>query len=108
MVLDDRNYWILDAEPVHPYEFFHRQGFKVYGVDISQTDIESAKKRLPEISDRLKVIPPKPSLDSDYFGVKFGVVIGIQAFYYFNHSDFTVMIESIFKQMNLTPLSMAR
>ena len=80
-------------------EFFHRQGFEVYGVDISQPDIQSAKKRLPEISDRLKVIPPEPSLDSDYFGVKFDIVIGIQAFYYFNHADFSVMMQSIYKQM---------
>ena len=80
-------------------EFFHRQGFEVYGVDISQPDIQSAKKRLPEISDRLKVITPEPSLDSDYFGVKFDIVIGIQAFYYFNHADFSVMMQSIYKQM---------
>lgn len=80
--------------------FFHRQGFEVYGVDISEGDIAKAKQRTPEASDRFKVISPEPSENADYFGVKFDVVVGIQSFYYFNNTEFQKMIRGIYNQMN--------
>jgi len=79
--------------------FFHRQGFEAYGVDISEGDIARAKQRTLEARDRIRVIPPEPSENADYFGVKFDVVVGIQAFYYFNNTDFRKMITGIYRQM---------
>lgn len=79
--------------------FFHRQGFDVYGVDISEGDITKARQRTPQAAEHLKVVSPTPSEDADYFGVKFDVVVGIQSFYYFNDTDFKKMIRGIYNQM---------
>ena len=82
-------------------KFFKDKGFDVYGVDISKTDIDVAKKKMPDIKSHLKVIDSKPTEDMDYFnGVKFDVITGIQSLYYFNDTDLEVLTKALNKMLN--------
>lgn len=62
--------------------FFYKKGFKVYGVDLSQIDINRCKKRMPKIKKNFKMIDPVPSLEDRFFeNTKFKIVTAFQSLY---------------------------
>ena len=72
--------------------FFKSKGFDVYGVDMSEIDIETARKRMPDIAAHLSIIDPLPNGDLVYFPdlgrQSFDIVIAIQSLFYFsNHQS---------------------
>lgn len=79
--------------------FFKGKGFDVYGVDISRTDIERCRRRMPDVADHFAVIDPKPSRRDRFFGGKFDLVIAIQALYYYSDADMEERLLSLRDQM---------
>lgn len=81
-------------------KFFVDKGFDAVGVDISQTDIDVAKLRFPEIAERFVRIDPDPAKTYMYgFGSRVGVVTAFQSFYYLSDSDFEAAIEELSNSM---------
>ena len=80
-------------------KFFQKKGFDVFGVDISEVDIQRCKDRMPEISDHFAVINPRPKAEDVFFGGGYDVVIAIQSLYYFSDSDLKIRLDSIYNQM---------
>ena len=80
--------------------FYHKKGFKVYGVDLSKIDIQRCKKRMPEIKNNFKVIAPKPSLKDKFFGEqKFEIITAFQSLYYYNNEDLEVRLQNLNNMM---------
>ncbi len=81
--------------------YLHLEGFQVQGVDISKTDISTARIRYPHIADRFQVCAPNPA-DNDYYGWEneVALVMAIQSLYYFSKSDFDLMIDKLYKAMS--------
>ncbi|GMV99347.1 MAG: hypothetical protein AMXMBFR84_04860 [Candidatus Hydrogenedentota bacterium] len=80
-------------------EFFHRKGFNVYGVEISETNVALCRKRMPEIAGHFDVIPATPRVDDVFFGGGFAVVTAIQCLYYLSESDLQLRLQSLYAQM---------
>jgi SAM-dependent methyltransferase len=79
--------------------YYRTQGFDVYGVDISEIDIERCRKRIPDSKNNFLVIAPKPTPRHSYFGRKFELITSIQSFYYLDDDDMRVCAESIHDQL---------
>ena len=80
--------------------FFYKKGFKVYGVDLSQIDINRCKKRMPKIKKNFKVIDPVPSLEDRFFeNTKFKIVTAFQSLYYYNNVDLEVRLQNLYDIM---------
>jgi cyclopropane fatty-acyl-phospholipid synthase-like methyltransferase len=80
--------------------FFYKIGFEVYGVDISEIDIETCIKRMPKLKDNFKVIPPSPNLKDDFFSTKFDIITGIQSLYYYSDTDLETRLKNLHKLLN--------
>jgi SAM-dependent methyltransferase len=79
--------------------FFDRNGFDVYGIDISKVDINRCKDRMPHISDHFAVVEPAPKEDDVFFGGNFDLVTAIQSLYYYSNDDLRKRLNSLKKQM---------
>ena len=80
--------------------YFHTQGYDAYGVDISKTDIEIAKKRYPHISHKFKICKPdvyNTKMTKFTDNKKIYVITGQQAVYYFDRDHFLKLLKN-FKQ----------
>jgi cyclopropane fatty-acyl-phospholipid synthase-like methyltransferase len=80
-------------------KFFKSKGFNVYGVDISEVDIQRAQSRMSDIKENFLVIPPKPSANDLFFGGQFDVVISIQTLYFLSNSDLQVRLKTLYDMM---------
>ena len=80
-------------------QFFRSKGFDVYGVDISELDINRCEEKMSDIPAHFAVISPQPTADDVFFGGGFDVVTAIQSLYYFDDTDMAVRIESLYRQM---------
>jgi cyclopropane fatty-acyl-phospholipid synthase-like methyltransferase len=80
-------------------EFFNRQGFQSFGVDISTTDLSVARARYPEIRSRFAKIDSKPDINDRFFDIDFDVIIAIQSLYYYSDEDLKIRMESIYKML---------
>ncbi|MDX1959909.1 MAG: class I SAM-dependent methyltransferase [Leptospiraceae bacterium] len=79
--------------------YLKSKGFNVYGVDISEVDINRAKSRMPDIRDNFQVIDPKPKSDQIFFGGEFDIVISIQTLYFLNKTDMNIVIDNLYNQL---------
>lgn len=83
--------------------FFKSKGFDVYGVDMSEIDIETARKRMPDIADHFAIIDPSPKADLVYFPdlgrESFDIVISIQTLFYFSNQDLATCLQCLHSQM---------
>lgn len=78
-------------------DFFRRQGFDAYGVDIAQPDIERGRTLFPNA--KLKLIDPKPTTEPFFPAVTFDVVVSIQSFYFLSSPDMVTVMHSLHDQM---------
>lgn len=80
--------------------YFSMQGFNACGVDISNTDITTAKIRYPHIAQNFYVCDPDPK-NNDYYGFadEVSVITAIQSLYYFSDSDFGICMEKLYRSM---------
>jgi len=76
-------------------KFFNENGFDAYGVDISEVDIDIAKKGIPETKNNFSIIESKPKKDDMFFGGDFTLVTAVQSLYYYDKSDLQTRLESI-------------
>lgn len=79
--------------------FFKSKGFQVYGVDISQTDIERCKQKMPDDAENFKVITSKPDIFQKFPGAPYDLVIAIQSLYYLSQTDLDICLENLYLQM---------
>ena len=82
-------------------QFFDRNGFDVYGVDIAKNDIAAAQKRMPHVADHFKLIDPQADENQLFFGGNMDVVISIQTLDFLSNSDFEKAIRCLYN--NLKP-----
>ena len=88
--------------------FYAQKGFDVYGVDLSEIDIQRCMDRMPDIPDHFKVIDPKPSRADRFFdGVTFKIVTAIQSLYYYTDTDLQERMRSLYDQMDPGAVFMA-
>ncbi|MDO8562111.1 MAG: class I SAM-dependent methyltransferase [bacterium] len=79
--------------------FFKKKGFDVYGVEISESNLEKCREKMPDIADHFQMIDPKPSKGDMWYGGGFDVVIGNHAFYYYNDTDLEIRLETIYNML---------
>lgn len=77
--------------------FFNQVGYKAYGVDISENDINAAKIRYPYLSNQFKVCDPDPAL-SDY-GEGYAVITAVQSLYYLSDEDFKICMKKLYDSL---------
>ncbi len=75
--------------------FFKRNGFDVYGVDISEVDIGVAKNCMPDIKDHFMVIPPRPDSSDIFFGGGFDLIVSVQTLYYLDNEDMKIRLQTL-------------
>lgn len=75
--------------------FFKRNGFDVYGVDISEKDINVAKNAMPDVASHFEVIPAKPDTNDIFFGGQFDLITAVQSLYYLDNDDLNTRLTSI-------------
>ena len=79
--------------------FFKSKGFDVYGVDISEPDIQRCKQRMPDIADHFITIDPKPNETDVFFEGRYDIVTAIQSLYYLSNTDLRERLLSLYNQM---------
>lgn len=89
--------------------FFHKKGFKVYGVDISKNDIRRAKEKfsscLAQGNANFEEISPVPEINQNYFnGLNLGqewidVAISIQTLDFLTRQDCVTVTRNIYNRM---------
>ncbi|MBT6047497.1 MAG: methyltransferase domain-containing protein [Candidatus Scalindua sp.] len=80
-------------------QFFKSKGFDVYGIDISNVDINRCQQKMPDIASHFEVIDPKPEESDVFFGGEYDVVVGIQSLYYYTNTDMQTRLISLYNQM---------
>ncbi len=80
-------------------KFFESKGFDVYGVDISATDIDRCRQRMPEIKDHFVVVPAEPSEDDVFFDGGYDLIVSVQALLFYSDSDLQIRLKSLYDQM---------
>jgi SAM-dependent methyltransferase len=80
--------------------FFKNKGFDVYGVDISERNIDLCQSKMPEIKEHFFVNSVSPDENERFFGGNFDLVIAIQSLYYLSDSDMQKCLASLHSQMN--------
>lgn len=82
-------------------KFYHDHGFEVYGVDLSEIDIKRCKDRMPSVAANFKVVSPAASKGDRFFpGKTFKIVTAFQVLYYYNDTDFSARMQSLYDQMD--------
>lgn len=79
--------------------FFKSKGFDVYGADISETDLATARKRMPDIADHFLQVAPKPQENDMFFGGNFDLVISIQTLYFLSNRDLATRMRSLYNMV---------
>jgi cyclopropane fatty-acyl-phospholipid synthase-like methyltransferase len=80
--------------------FFKSKGFDVYGVDVSQININACQKRMPDIANHFMVIDAKPSTDDCWVGGGgMNLITAIDSLYYYTNSDLETRLTSFYRQM---------
>jgi SAM-dependent methyltransferase len=79
--------------------FFKTKGFNVFGVDISETDLATARSRMPDVADNLLQIEPKPSESDMFFGGDFDLIISIQTLYFLSNTDMQIRLKSLYNML---------
>lgn len=79
--------------------FFDREGFDVYGVDISPDAIESCKQGMPHISSHFSVVEARPKLGDIFFEGDYDLVTAIESLYYYSPEDLRTRLLSLKAQM---------
>jgi SAM-dependent methyltransferase len=80
--------------------YFHKLGYKSYGVDISRKDLNIAKKFYKNIKKNFIQVDPDPK-NQDYYAFKkdIDVVVAGQALYFFNNSDLEICLNNLKSSM---------
>lgn len=80
--------------------YFHKLGYKSYGVDISKKDLTFAKKNFKKIEKNFILVDPDPK-KQDYYGFKkdIDVVVAAQSLYFFNNSDLKICLNKLKSSM---------
>lgn len=80
-------------------DFFNRNGFDAYGVDISTTDLNVAKARYPGIENRFAEIEPEPATDDSFFDQQFDVIVALRSLYYYSDTDLQTRLSSLYESL---------
>lgn len=75
--------------------FFRRNGYEVFGVDISEVDINVAKDSIPDQKNNFSVIPPKPEENDLFFGGNFDLITAVQSLYYLDNDDLAIRLATL-------------
>jgi len=79
--------------------FFLSKEYDAYGVDISATDLATARDRDPEHADRYLQIDPIPKPDDVWFGGNFDVIMSVQVLYLMGADDMQTRLKSLHAQL---------
>lgn len=80
--------------------FFALNGFDAYGTDISNFDISIARARFTHISDKFEVCQLDPAANKNYGPAdRYKVITAFQSLYYFTKSDFEVLMQKLYDQL---------
>ena len=84
--------------------FFHKLGFRVYGADIAQQDLEAAKNIIPNNNNHFILVDKQPNENLEFFSEimdegGFDIAISIQTLDFLSNSDFAKALNSIYRNM---------
>lgn len=90
--------------------FFHKQGFQVFGVDIAERDLEVAKRNIQpnsfnKTAGNFEIVPSTPKPGDRYFkdlnlDVEWiDIAISIQTLDFLSDSDCQIVLQNIYNQM---------
>lgn len=79
--------------------YFNSLGFKCYGVDIAQNDLEVARTVMPNRADHIKLISAVPKAGIRYADEDVDIAISIQTLNFLSNSDFSIVINNIYNNM---------
>lgn len=78
--------------------YFKTKGFDVYGIDISETAIKTAKDRFPEIKDKIAVTQHHDSIMS-IFTTKFDVIFSNQTLYFLSNTELNLRLSQMYEML---------
>lgn len=90
--------------------FFHKQGFQVFGVDIAEKDLEVARRNIQphehnQTAGNFELVPPVPESGQRYFrnlsldANWIDIAISIQTLDFLSDSDCQIVLQNIYNQM---------
>ena len=78
--------------------YFNQMGYNAFGVDVSEKDIEIAKRRYPHIKEKFSVCKPnvyKNKLTKFTDNKKISLVVCQQSLYFFDKKHFNLLLKNI-------------
>jgi SAM-dependent methyltransferase len=80
-------------------QFFSQHNFEAFGVDVSDSAIQIAQSRYPDITDNFKLIDPEPEGGLDWNNEKFDVITCFQSLYYYSNKDLQTRLDMLYENL---------
>lgn len=78
--------------------YFQTKGFDVYGLDVSEAAIRTAKDRFPEIEEKIALIQQNDDL-LNIFDIKYDVIFSNQTLYFLSNTELNSRLSQIYEML---------
>lgn len=78
--------------------YFKTKGFDVYGLDVSEVAIKTAKNRFPKIEEKIATIQQDGNI-SNVFDTKFDVIFSNQTLYFLSNTELNLRLSQMYDML---------